>query len=365
VFTHYVQSIDFSDDGGYFVVGSNGGTGWPAAYCDMLVRFETATRGSGLNATWTDLTGNDTITSVLAADNVIYLGGHFRWLNNPNASDRAGTGAVDRLGVGAADPSNGMPINWNPRRSGAPSGTTAWGSAVPVIWRGTDGVYIGQNSDGLGGEYHGRFAMFPLAGGRTLPAVAAPGGASGYLYSGGTSGQLTKTAFDGGAPGGSAVVSQPNLAGVGAATRAGDKLYWDNAGQLSFSQVSTGETAGAPWTIGFNDWWDSSVMTGSFYLEGRLYYTRSTTGSLLYRYFEPDGYVVGATEFSLPTSGVTWSSVRGMTWANGKIVYGSVDGALRSVPFDPSASLAVDGAAVAVLDPGTTWTTPTLFFSAS
>jgi hypothetical protein len=364
-FTHYVQSIDFSDDGDYFIVGSNGGAGWPAAYCDTLARFETTTRGSALNATWVDLTGNDTITSVLAADGVIYLGGHFRWLNNPNASDKAGNGAVDRLGVGATDPSNGLPINWNPRRAGAPSDATAWGSAVPVIWRGTDGVYIGQNSDGLGGEYHGRFAMFPVSGGRTVPAVAAPAAATGYLYSGGTSGQLTRTAFNGSALGGSSTVSQPNLTGAGAATRAGDKLYWDSAGQLGFSQVSSGETAGAAWFVGFNDWWNSSVMTGTFYLEGRLYYTTSTADTLFYRYFEPDGYVVGATELSLPTTGVAWSSVRGMTWANGKIVYGSADGALRSVPFDPAAATAVDGAGSTVVAPGPAWTSPTLFFSAS
>jgi hypothetical protein len=365
LFTHYVQSVDFSDDGDYFIVGSNGGTGWPEAYCDTLARFETTTRGSGLDATWTDLTGNDTITSVNATDGVIYLGGHFRWLNNPGASDIDGPGAVDRLGVAATDPSNGMPINWNPRRSGAPSGTTAWGSAVPVIWRGDDGIYIGQNSDGLGGEYHGRFAMFPVAGGRTVPAVSAPGAATGYLYSGGTSGQLTRTAFDGSALGGSSVVSEPNLTGVGAATRAGDKLYWDDAGKLAFSQVDSGGTTGAPWFVGFNDWWNSSVMSGSFYLEGRLYYTKPSSDTLYYRYFEPDGYVVGGGEFSLPTTGVAWSTVRGMTWANGKIVYGSADGALRGVAFDPAAAAAVDGAGITVLDAGTTWTSPTLFYSAS
>ena len=62
-----------------------------------------------------------------------------------------------------------------------------------MIWRGTEGIYIGQNSDGLGGEYHGRFAAFPLSGGRTVPAVSAPGATTGYPYSGGSGGQLTKT----------------------------------------------------------------------------------------------------------------------------------------------------------------------------
>jgi beta-propeller uncharacterized protein DUF5122 len=365
-FTHYVQDIDFSDDGSYFIVGSNGGGGWPAAYCDTLARFETSTRGSNLDATWVDLTGNDTITSVEASDNVIYLGGHFRWLNNPNASDTDGPGAVDRLGVGAVDPANGLPINWNPRRSGAPAGTTAWGSAVPVIWRGTDGIYIGQNSDGLGNEYHGRFAVFPLGSGRNIPVVAAPTTPTGYLYSGGTSGQLTRTAFSGTALGGANVISEPTMTNnPGVAMRAADKLFWDVNGAFGISSVTGGGTVGAPWFIGYNSWFNSSTMAGAFFLDGRIYYTKSGSNTLFYRYYEPDGYIVGATEFSLPTTGVTWSTVRGMTWVDGSIVYGSTDGALRSVPFDPAAAVAVNGSGVSTIDPGTGWTSKTLFYSAS
>jgi hypothetical protein len=366
-FTHYVQDIDFSDDGSYFVVGSNGGGGWPVAYCDTLARFETSTRGSSLDASWVDLTGNDTITSVEAADNVIYLGGHFRWLNNPNGSDVDGPGAVDRLGVGAVDPSNGLPINWNPRRSGAPAGTTAWGSAVPVIWRGTDGIYVGQNSDGLGNEYHGRFGMFPMSGGRGLPVVAAPASTPGFLYAGdGTSGELSKTAYSGTALGGASTIAEPNMTGAGVAMRAADKLFWDDAGKLGFSSVTTGGTVGAPWFIGYNDWFDSAVMTGAFFLDDRMYYTKSGSNSLYYRYFEPDGYIVGATEFSLPTTGVTWSSVRGLTWAGGSVVYGSTDGSLNAAPFSPATATAVDGATATELAPaGSGWTSPTLYYAAS
>ncbi|MFD0784885.1 hypothetical protein ACFQZ8_13330, partial [Micromonospora azadirachtae] len=108
-FVHYVQDVSFGGDGSWFVVGSNGGGGWPTAYCDALVRFETGAQGSGQLATWVDFTGNDTITSVEVADNVIYLGGHFRWLNNPNRSDAAGPGAIDRLGIAAVTPATGLP----------------------------------------------------------------------------------------------------------------------------------------------------------------------------------------------------------------------------------------------------------------
>jgi hypothetical protein len=366
-FTHYVQDVDFSDDGSYFVVGSNGGSGWPTAYCDALVRFETPTRGSNLDGTWVDFTGNDTITSVEATDNMIYLGGHFRWLNNPNASDIDGPGAVDRLGIGAADPANGLPVNWNPRRSGAPAGTTAWGSAVPVLWRGPDGLYFGQNSDGMGNEYHGRFGLFPLAGGRTVPALDAPVATPGYLYLGTAANQLTKVPFNGATLGTPAASSQPSLSSAGVTMRVADKLYWSSGSQLGIS-IFNGSTVGAPWYIGYNDWYNPSTLTGAFYLAGRMYYAKPGNNTLFYRYVEPDGYIVGATEFSIPTTGVSWSTVRGLAYANGKIVYGGTDGSLRTVPFDASApgGVAVNGGSSTLLAPasaGLTWSSPTLFYA--
>ncbi|SCL33721.1 hypothetical protein GA0070616_4784 [Micromonospora nigra] len=377
-FVHYVQDIRFGADSSWFVVGTNGGSGWPAAYCDALVRFETAARGPGQLATWINFTGNDTITSVEVADNVIYLGGHFRWLNNPNASDKAGKGAIDRLGVAAVTPATGMPVNWNPRRSGSasmPAGTAAWGSSVPVLWRGTDGLYFGHNSDGMGEEYHGRLGMFPLAGGRSITPKNAPTAASGHLYLKTAEGELTKVPFDGTALGTPTTDAQPAYTGAGATWRVDDRIYWSHlvaetpTGSRIDVSLFNGTTVGGSWEAsGYNDWYNPALLTGGFYLDGRLYYTRSGANGLYYRYFEIDGNYLGATEFSLPTTGVTWSAVRGMAWVDGKIVYGATDGTLRSVPFDPTAapSVVVDGADATVLAPATpalTWSTPSMFFS--
>lgn len=376
-FVHYVQDISFSEDGSYFVVGTNGGSGWPTAYCDTLARFETAERGSNLNATWVNLTGNDTITSVEVADGVVYLGGHFRWLNNPNRSDNAGNGAVDRLGIGAVNPATGMPVNWNPRRSpgsALPSGALAWGSAVPVLWRGSDGLYFGHNSDGMGNEYHGRLGMFPIAGGRTINPQNPTTAATGYLYLNTAAGELTKVPFDGTTLGTPVVTSQPNLTDAGASWHAADRVYWAHtvAGTPSGSRIDislfNGTTLGGPWEAsGYNDWYNAAAMTGAFLINGRLYYTRANSNALLYRYFETDGGYLGATEFTLPTQGVTWSGVRGMAWVDGSLVYGATDGKLRSAPFDPTATIAVDGTTSTVLaEPTTelTWSKSTLFFSA-
>lgn len=379
-FTHYVQDVDFSDDGSYFVVGTNGGAGWPAAYCDALTRWETDARGSNLEATWVNFTGNDSITSVEACDGVIYLGGHFRWLNNPNASDAKGPGGIDRLGIGAVSASNGMPVSWNPRRSGSnlPPGAASWGNAVSTLWRGSDGLYFGQDSDAMAGEYHGRLGMFPLAGGRTVTPRNAPTASSGYLYLSTGNGQLTKVAFDGTTLGATQVSSHPNFTNAGAVWRVGsDRIYWVRTkvsgypnGRLDASMFNGRSAIGEPWELsGYNSWFNANSLRGAFLLDGRLYYVRSSSNALHYRYFETDGNILGATEFTVSTQGVSWSSVRGMAWVAGKIVYGSTDGRLRSVPFDPRANgVAVNGAnAVVIPNPsGTTlnWSTPTMFFSA-
>jgi hypothetical protein len=370
-FVSYVTDIDFSDDGSYFVIGANGGrdTGG-VGYCDAISRWETAARGATVDATWVDFTGTDSVTAINASAGAIYAGGHFRWVNNANGNDAQGPGGVDRLGIASLDPSNGLPLNWNPRRSAGsnlPAGGVAWDSDVPVLWRGTDGIYFGQNSDGMGDEYHGRMGLFPVSGGRTFTPGTANSGTPGYLYLRTGTNQLTKVAFNGTALGATSLSSQPNLTNIGAATTASDKLYWaSSSGPLEFSQF-TGGTAGGPWTTGYNAWYNASGLTGMAYLNGRLYYTRSGSNALYYRYFEPDGYILGCTEFALPTRNLTWTSVRGLAYVNGRLLYGSTDGSLRAVPFDPTAAsgYAVDGASatvVAASAPGLAWSSSTLFY---
>src|SRR5205085_288831 len=115
-------------------------------------RFETADRGA-VTATWVDRTGNDSVTSLEVADGVIYVAGHFRWLSNANGADSKGDGGIDRYGFGALDPSNGMPLAWNPTRSPGdqlPAGGVDWGPIVWELWKGPAGLYIGQDSDGVG-----------------------------------------------------------------------------------------------------------------------------------------------------------------------------------------------------------------------
>ena len=371
-FPFYARDVDFSDDGKYFVIAADGGQGsGPNAYCDSIARFETADRGA-VTATWVNLTGSDSVTSLEAAGGMVYVGGHFRWLNNANSSDTKGDGGIDRYGYGALDPSNGMPVAWNPGRSAGsdlPADGTSWGPIVWEIWKGPDGLFVGQDSDGVGDEYHGRQAYFPTSGGRSLPAQDAPAAASGYLYRGAGTTAFTKTAFGASGLGAAQSVTESQLNGAKAAFSLNNKVYWSNAaGTLNVSTFASGQ-ASAPWvSSGFNAWFKAAQLTGAFYLSGRMYYTTSASNALYYRYLTPDGSPIGCTQFTLPTSGIDWRTVRGMAWVNGKLVFGSTTGALKSVAFDPAAATAVVGSTATTLAAASSppvWNSPTLFFATS
>ncbi|MEV6630931.1 hypothetical protein AB0M54_09280 [Actinoplanes sp. NPDC051470] len=364
-FPFYARDVDFSDDGGYFVIGADGASG--DAYCDSIARFETSHRGA-VTATWVDFTGTDSVTAIEAADGLIYVGGHFRWLSNANGSDVRGPGGIDRYGFGALDATNGLPVAWNPGRSpgdALPPGGTEWGPIVWEIWKGSNGVYIGQDSDGVAQEYHGRQALFPTAGGRTIAVQNAPAATSGYLYRGGGATAFTKVAFNGTALGAATSSTQTQLNGAKAAFSLSNKVYWSTtAGKLNASVFSAG-SAGAPWEAsGFNTWFNASTMTGAFYLSGRMYYTLSGSNALYYRYFTPDGSIIGCTQFTLPTTGVDWSTVRGLAWANGNVLYGSTTGVLKRAAFNPAAANAVVGTTASQIA-GSGWNNPTLFFATS
>ena len=370
-FPFYARDVDFDDDGDYFVIAADGGKPTDGAYCDAIARFEAADRGA-VTATWIDYTGTDSVTSLEVAGGVIYVGGHFRWLNNANGNDSKGPGGVDRYGYGALDANNGLPLAWNPGRSpggNLPPGGTNWGPIVWEIWKGTSGVFVGQDSDGVGNEYHGRQAYFPMAGGRTLAVQNAPTATSGFLYKGNGTTAYAKTPIGPTGLGATGTSTQPRMGGARSAFAVSNKVYWSTTtGTLNISTFTAG-TGSAPWvSSGFNSWFDAATMYGAFYLDGRMYYTIGSTNELYYRYLTPDGSIVGCTVFTLPTTGVDWRNVRGMTWVAGKLVYGSVIGELRSVPFDAGAATAVDGAQSTVLAPATTppvWNNRTLFFATS
>jgi len=116
----YLRGVDFSPDGSYFVID---GTGFVPrsgelfiTICDAAARFETGI-ASPARPTWINYTGGDTLHSVAISGVAVYVGGHQRWLDNPNGRDSAGAGAVSRPGIGALNPATGKALSWNPTRT--------------------------------------------------------------------------------------------------------------------------------------------------------------------------------------------------------------------------------------------------------
>ena len=160
-FTTYMRDLDISPDGSYVVISTTGAYGGSTSGCDVISRYEMGAVGTNLQSTWRNYTGGDTTYAVAITGTAVYVGGHFRWLNNAFAADTAGTGAVPREGIAALDPSNGLPFSWNPGRER--------GVGVFDILATSAGIWIGDDTDRVASELRQRLAFFPLSTGTTPP----------------------------------------------------------------------------------------------------------------------------------------------------------------------------------------------------
>ena len=147
------QGVDFAPDSSYFVIVSTGGKN-NNGLCDAAARFETANVSSTVEPTWINWTGGDTLYSVAITGPAVYVGGHQRWLDNPDGRDSPGPGAVSRPGIGAIDPVTGMALDWNPIKS-RNHGTL---SLFPT----PDGLWVGSDGERFGGEDHAGIGFVPL-----------------------------------------------------------------------------------------------------------------------------------------------------------------------------------------------------------
>ncbi|WNM40391.1 malectin domain-containing carbohydrate-binding protein [Micromonospora halotolerans] len=258
-FDSYMRDLAFAPDGSYFVVvttgAPNGGT-----LCDAAARWEAGATGTDLQPTWVDYTGGDTYLSVGISEQAVYVGGHFRWLNNSFGGDSAQAGAVGRPSIAALDPRTGLPLSWNPGRHPRGIGASEILVTPAGLWVGSDTSWIGNF------QYRReRIAFFPLTGGAaphptttaTLPGnvyqagVPAPTNVLYRVNAGGPLVASTDTgpdwaADDGGSPSpyhnaGSSTAGFAPVGGVDATVPAGTPaaLYsderWDPAGDAEMS----------------------------------------------------------------------------------------------------------------------------------
>lgn len=368
VFDTWMRDVDFSSDGTWFAVtttgafagGANSGT-----LCDTTTRWETASAGN--DPTWANYTGGDTLYGVAVTGSAVYVGGHQRWMNNSFQGDQAGPGAVARDGIAALDPVNGLPLSWNPGRER--------GVGAQALFATAQGLWVGSDTNNIGGERHARIAFFPLSGGTTVPTVVAARLPNDLFLAERTPGSgalLRRPVNATGVPTGSAATA--NTAIDWSTLRGGflidGTLYYglaDGAFYRRSFDPSTG-ALGTQQTVNLYDDPDNGAripfaianLTGTFFDHDthRIYYTVVNDTRLFYRYFTPESRVVGAQTFTADAGGVSFGTVAGMTLADGRILYGSsTDGALRSVPF---ASGRVTGGPSTLSSDGT-WRYRTIF----
>ncbi len=332
-FDSYMRDVDFSPDGSFYVISTTGAYGGNTSACDETSRWETASTGSAVVPSWTDYTGGDTTYGVEITNDAVYVGGHFRWQNNPFAGDRAGQGAVSREGLAALDPQNGLPMTWDPTRTK--------GVGVFDFLLTTDGLWIASDTDRIGAyQYKGRIARMPRTG-ASFPAVVTPSLPNDLYAVAATGSALTRRSYADGSVGASQSVATGgiDMSTVRGAFMLNGWLYLARSDGSFTKQTFDGTTYGpavpvntADAIVPLTDWQaDIQAATGMFYDAGRIYFTRSGSSQLFYRYFTPQSDVVGAKRLvaSDNVNGIDFSQVRGMFGTGSRLYWATPNGALH------------------------------------
>ncbi|MGH3715809.1 MAG: hypothetical protein ACRDT4_20475 [Micromonosporaceae bacterium] len=383
-FDTWVRDVAYAPDGSYFVVVATGGP-YPGTLCDTASRWPV---GAGLQTpTWVAATGGDTLLSVAATEQAVYVGGHIRWLNNPLGKDAARPGAVGRASIAALDPATGLPYGWNPGRNPRGFGVTELYATAEGLWLGYDTGYLGNYQ-----WRRERIGFFPLAGGAAVPAQTSSGlPGPVYVAGPGTSSALVRRRYHGPGEVGqdeSAPEAGMDWSAVRGAFWVGGTLYygrgdgnlyrrgydgfgWESASVVdpyhdndgvapdwdTVSHGKNGTYAGA-----YPDFYGTelAMVTGMGYAAGRLYYTVLGSGALYWRWFTPSTGTVGAQRFQVTGSG--FGDVAGALFVTGGQLYVSrLNGALYRIPF---AGGAPSGVPVQVSGPGVdghTWRARAIF----
>ncbi len=363
-FPYYVYDMDISPDGTYFVVGTSGAFGGTSLLCDTAARWETFATGSNLQPSWIDFTGGDSLYSVEVAGTAIYVGGHQRWENNPFGHDSLGQGGVSREGIAALDPVNGMPVSWNPGRTR--------GRGVFDFLATADGLWVGSDTDRIGGgEFHARIAFFPLAGGSAVPQPSPPTLPVDVHLLGVSGDQSFRRPYDGTTVG----ATTPLPGGVAWGNVRGSfwlngQLYstWSNGTMTR--RTYNGTTFGPPTTINLNGLTnfvtDMQGMSGLFYEQGRMYFTKVNETNLYMRYFTVEGgSIVGSLRTTIVgnITGVDWRNVNGMFLANNRLYWAHrTTGDLHRVNWQPGSANGVPvGGTDVIVDTANDWRARALF----
>ncbi len=387
----YVRHVAWSPDGSYFVVAATGGYNSGSFQdCDSASRFNASASGGSVTPAWVDYTGTDSVYSVAVTSDAVYVGGHYRWLNNPYGQDNPQKGAVPRPGLAALNPANGVPLSWNPGRNPR-------GHGAEEIYATAAGIWVGSDTDWVGNYAYKRqkLAFFPFAGG-TAAAGNNTGDPRTVVVAGASGNSFTANAFDPSTGAGSVSASQPSTGGsinwstVQGAFVLNGRIWYGQAGEFYYVTWDGANTFGTPQLIDpYNDpYWDDVVngsppsgttyrgtvvdfyaelpnVTGMFYANGFIYYTLAGNSHLFSRAFSPDtaasltdnqvtGGVISPDKNTVTAASgsVDFSNAGGMFLANGYLWYATrSDGQLHKVAWNGTSYAgpgSVDGSATGV-----------------
>jgi Ricin-type beta-trefoil lectin domain/Domain of unknown function (DUF5122) beta-propeller len=193
----YVRAIDFSPDGSFLVAADTGflnDGSMPFSLCDAIGRFNTGPASTTTTGTpvdvapsWINYTGGDSFYSVAVAGDVVYAGGHNRWINNYCGVDNLcapNTQLTD--GLSGIDANTGLGLDWWHPQTGRGAGTMYLHTFGPGTYDGTStGLVVGTDVDLIGANYHSENALFPEAS-TTSAAAGGPIPAGLFSEEGGT-----------------------------------------------------------------------------------------------------------------------------------------------------------------------------------
>jgi Ricin-type beta-trefoil lectin domain/Domain of unknown function (DUF5122) beta-propeller len=163
----YVRGVDFSPDGSWLVIADTGAKSSPVtapSVCDAVVRFPAAPTGTSIQPAWVNYSGNDSFYSVQVTGAVVYVGGHFRWVNNECGADRqCEANSVLTMGFAAIDARTGLAVPWFHPLTLRGEGVMSLTTFPAGLYAGSNGgILLGTNVSQIADSYHGFEALFPL-----------------------------------------------------------------------------------------------------------------------------------------------------------------------------------------------------------
>jgi len=274
------------------------------------------------------------------------------------AGDEDGPGSVQRYGIGALDPTTGVPLSWFPNRDGSRP-TRGFEAIVPS----GDLLLLGSDSNLIGGLVRQRVAAFTTAGGRSNPApeqVTAPA----WLYALGADGVGRRASFTD-TLSGATPVSGPGVDGVDWSTTRDGFLQYGALTSFgtdgAYYRRTFRGTVGAPVNLSssvgyvdngaqtlFDQPYGVQTTRAAAFTGGRILYTRSDSTDLFWRWYSNESGIIGSQEFVLDSSR-NWRDETASLEVIGNKLYVAETG---RVPTLVSHDLVVAPASIAVA-PGT------------